>query len=91
VAAALAPYLWRDFAPVMIARFVAAASDRESLRGTLGTVAGATVGRWERLTPAAPDDPRLAPILTFLASHRWTELRLRELCRHLLDVLGSEP
>jgi len=90
VAATLAPYAWRDFTPEMIARFVVAASDRESLRRTLGTVAGATVGQWERLTPATPDDPRLAPLVTFLASHRWTELRLPALCRNLLDVLRAE-
>jgi hypothetical protein len=91
VAATLAPYAWRDFTPELIARLVVAASDRECLRRTLGTVAGTTVGRWDRLTPAAPDDPRLVPLLTFLASHRWTELRLPALCRTLLDVLGAEP
>lgn len=90
VAATLAPYAWRDFTPEMIARFVVAASDRESLRRTLGSMAGATVGRWERLTPAASDDPRLAPLLAFLASHRWTDLRLPALCRNLLDILGVQ-
>jgi len=90
VAAALAPYAWRDFTPEMVARLVVAANDRENLRRTLDSVVGATAGRWEHLVPAAADDPRLAPLLTFLTSHRWTGLKLPALCRSLLDVLGAE-
>src|SRR5512144_3080502 len=59
LAAALTPYPWRRFTPDLLARWVVAASDRNSLSGLLGTVPGAVVGEWHRLDPADPGDPRV--------------------------------
>jgi hypothetical protein len=87
VCAALEPYPWRSFTPELVARFVVAASDREGLRAGLVGVPGAAVGSWERLEPTAPDDRRLEPLVEFLTSHRWTQLRLSALCRGLVSLL----
>ncbi len=86
--AALAPYPWRGFTSELIARFVLAASDRDGLEQALVTLPGAAVGPWARLDPAEAGDARVAPLVEFLASHRWTELRLATLCRNLLGVLA---
>ncbi len=85
--AVLEPYAWRSFTPELVARFMVAASDRESLRTGLVGVPGAAVGSWGRLEPAAPDDRRLEPLVEFLTSHRWTQLRLPALCRALLPLV----
>ena len=85
--AALEPYGWRSFTPELVARFVVAASDRESLHAGLVAVPGAAVGSWGRLEPTAPDDRRLEPLVEFLTSHRWTQLRLPALCRRLLALV----
>jgi hypothetical protein len=87
--AALEPYQWRRFTPELFARYVLAARDRQSLQVVLVTVPGASVGCWGSLEPAPRDDPRAAPLVDFLASHRWTELSLPTLCRNLCRVRDS--
>jgi hypothetical protein len=88
ICAALAPYPWRRLTPERLARLVLAAGDRRRLEQLLGALPGVAVGAWERLEPTSPDDPRLEPLLAFLASHRWTELTLVTLCRRLVAVLA---
>ncbi len=85
--AALEPYPWRRFTPERFARFVLAIRDRQSLHDELVTVPGAAVGSWTTLEPAPRDDPRAAPLVEFLVSHRWTELSLPAVCRSLCRVL----
>jgi hypothetical protein len=87
--AALAPYPWRSFTPELTARLVLAASDRVSLQRVLDALPGAVAGPWERLAPAAADDPRLAPLVEFLVSRPRAGLRLATLCRSLLSVLAA--
>lgn len=86
VSAALEPYQWRSFRPELLARAALAAKDRHVLSGVLAGVPGAGVGEWDEPTPVGRDDPRVAALVRFLASHRWTELRLTALCRQLLAV-----
>ena len=88
---ALAPYPWRHFTPELVARLVVAAHDRVDLGDLLGAVPGTTVGPWARLVPAAPEDPRLAPLLACLARHRWKRLRLGALCRTLVEAFAAQP
>ena len=87
LAAALTPYPWRRFTPDLLARWVVAASDRNSLGGLLGTVPGSVVGEWDRLDPADPGDPRVDSVFGFLTAHRWSELSLDTLCAQLMTVL----
>jgi hypothetical protein len=87
--AALEPYGWRSFTPELLARFVVAASDRQSLNALLGRVPGGTVGAWAALEPGDSADPRVAPLVDFLAAHRWTGMRLAAVCRGLLTVLRA--
>ena len=87
VAVLLRPYQWRSFRPELLARSFLAAKDRQELAGVLAEVPGAAVGRWDDLEPASRDDVRVAGLVRFLASQRWTQLSLTALCEPLLDVL----
>ena len=91
LAAALDPYPWRRFTPVLLARWVVAASDRHTLSDLLAGVPGALVGDWDPLDPAHPGDLRVDIVLGFLAAHRWSELRLDALCVQLMAVLHRAP
>jgi hypothetical protein len=82
-------YQWRRFRPELLARSLLAGKDWHELSGVLARVPGARVGRWDEWEPADRDDPRMAVLVAFLASHRWTELSLTTLCAHLLALLDN--
>lgn len=86
VSAVLQPYQWRSFRPELLARAALGAKDRHELSGVLAGVPGAVVGEWDEPAPVDRDDPRVAPLVRFLTSHRWTELTLTALCRQLLAL-----
>ena len=48
---------------------------------------GVAVGSWDEPELASPDDPRVEAIVEFLACHRWTQLSLDTLSRHLVSVV----
>ncbi len=87
--AALQPYQWRRLRPEWIARLLLTAKDRHELTGLLAHVPGADVGPWDDPGPVDREDPRLAVLVQFLRSQRWTELRLTTLCGHLLALLDD--
>ena len=88
VIAALSPDIWRSLSPLLVARRVVAASDRQDLVELLEEVPGAVVGPWEALPePASPRDPRVVNLVEFLEAFAWTKLSLPLLCRHLVAVL----
>lgn len=87
VSAVLNPFPWRGFTSEHLARCVLAAADRQGLADLLVSVPGVAVGSWSEPEPASPDDPRVKAIVDFLAGHRWTQLSLSTLCRHLVAVL----
>lgn len=90
VCAALAPYSWRSFTPERLAAWVLAVSDRQGLVDVLAAVPDADIGSWAQPEPADAHDPRLPALLGFLASHRWTEFTLHNLCGRLLTVLYKD-
>jgi hypothetical protein len=83
-AALLIPYRWRCFTPELVVRYVLAASDRESVRMLVATVAEAAVGRWCEIELPEPDDARVGALVRVLVSHRWRDLELTTLCTRLL-------
>ena len=85
--AVLSPFPWRGFTSEHLARCVLAAGDRQGLADMLVSVPGVAVGTWLEPEPASPDDPRMKALVDFLAGHRWTQLSLDTLCRHLVAVL----
>lgn len=87
--AALGPYRWRGFTPEMLARRVLAATDRDGITRLLATVPGARTGPWGQVEPVDREDPRVAPLTGFLASHGWTHLTLTGLCTRLVGVLDE--
>ncbi len=87
VSAALSPFKWRGFTAEQLARCVLAASDRQGLADLLLRVPGVAVGSWDEPELASPEDPRVEAIVEFLACHRWTQLNLDTLSRHLVSVV----
>ena len=83
-AALLSPYRWRCFSPDLVARYVLAANDRDSVRMLVATVPDAAVGRWCEIELPEPDDARVGALVRFLVSHRWRDLELTTLCARLL-------
>lgn len=86
---ALRPYPWQRLRPELLARSLLAAKDRHELSCALTRLPGTAVGPWEELRPVDRDDARLAALIHFLVSHRWTELSLASLCWHVLVVLDG--
>lgn len=89
VAAALAPYVWRDLTDRMLARCAVGAVDRyavdEFLRQVPGTVAGSTGPP----APADPDDERVSVLVTVLDGQQWRRWSLDRLSAHLLAGLRA--
>jgi hypothetical protein len=91
VSAALSPFKWRGFTAEQLARFVLAADDRQGLADLLVRVPGVEVGPWEEPEPVSAEDPRVKAIVDFLDCHRWTQLTLDTLSRHLVSVVRGAP
>jgi hypothetical protein len=89
VAAALAPYSWRDLTDRMLARCVVGAVDRYDVDALLGQVPGAVAGISGPLTPADPDDERVPVLVTVLDGQQWRGWSLDRLSAHLLAGLRA--
>jgi hypothetical protein len=89
VAAALAPYAWRDLTGSMLARRVLAAADRYSVVRLIHSVPGAAVGQWEPLGPADGDDPRVRGIASSLRGRGWRGWSVERVCVDLLTALDA--
>lgn len=90
-ASAVRPYRWRCFTPELLARFVLAAGDRESIRRLLVSAPNVAVGRWGEIELAEPEDVRVLALVQFLVSRRWRDLELTALCTRLLELAAAWP
>jgi hypothetical protein len=89
VAAALAPFPWRDLTDRMLARCVVGASDRHSVTGFLTSVPGADIGEAPPIEPAEAGDERVDALVTALDGQQWRGWSLGRLCTDLLASLES--
>jgi hypothetical protein len=89
VAAALAPYPWRDFTDRMLARRVVGAVVRHDLTVFLSGLPGAHVGAFGPLEPAEPDDGRVEVLFRVLGRRRWRGSSLDRLCLDLVSSLDA--
>jgi hypothetical protein len=84
VAAALAPYAWRDLTDRMLARCVVGAADRHSVVLLLRSVPGTDVGLAPPMEPADAGDDRVDVLVTTLDGVQWRGWSLHRLCTDLL-------
>ena len=89
VAAALAPYAWRDLTERMLARHVIDAADRHSVVVLLTSVPGTDLGQVGPVEPADAGDERVDVLLSALDGRQWRGWSLGRLCTHLLASLQS--
>ena len=87
VCAALRSREWRSLPPEEVVRVLVAARDRHRVEVLVSETDGTVAGDWHALSPADPDDPRVAPLTDFLADRPWRELSLSALVAELLDLL----
>jgi len=89
VAAALAPYAWRDLTGRMLARRVVGAVDRHAVVRLLTGVPGTHLGECPPVEPADAGDERVACLVSALHGQRWRVWSLDRLSAHLLAALAS--
>jgi hypothetical protein len=89
VAAALAPYAWRELTERMLARLVVGAADRHSVIVFLTSVPGTDVGQVPPVEPADAGDERVDGLVTALDGQQWRGWALGRLCTDLLASLES--
>ena len=89
VAAALAPYKWRDVTDRMLARLVVGAADRHGLIAFLTSLPGAEPGPVHPVEPTEPGDPRSDVLVRVLADRPWRQLSLDRLCTDLVAALDQ--
>jgi hypothetical protein len=89
VAAALAPYAWRDLTERMLARRVIGAADRHSIVRLLTSVPGAEIGDIPPIEPAEAGDDRVDALLTALDGLQWRGWSLARLCTDLVAWLET--
>ena len=89
VAAALAPYPWREFTDRMLARRVVAAVVRHDLTVFVTGVPGTDVGVFGPVDPADPGDGRVEAIVQGLERRRWRGSSLDRLCVELVASLDA--
>jgi hypothetical protein len=89
VAAALAPYAWRDLTDRMLARCVVGAVDRHDVDEFLAGVPGTGVGDLAPLEPADARDERVEALVRALEGQRWRGWSLRRLSADLVATLQS--
>lgn len=87
VAAALAPYAWRELTERMLARVVVGATDRQSVVDFLTTVPGTDVGEVAAVEPAEAGDERVDALVAALDGQQWRGWSLGRLCTALLAWL----
>jgi hypothetical protein len=89
VAAALAPFPWREFTDDVLARRAVAAMDRHTVAAFLSGLAGTEIGDAGALEPAEADDARVAALVEVLAPQQWRDRSLIPLCMELSAVVAS--
>ena len=89
MAAALAPYAWRDFTESMLARRVVGAVDRHDVACFLAGIPGVDSGPVEAVHPADPDDYRVDALVRALGGRAWRHWSLDRLCADLLSSLTA--
>jgi hypothetical protein len=89
VAAALAPFAWRDLTDRMIARVVVGAADRHSVLALLASVPGIDPGSGPQIEPADAGDERVEALVIALARRQWRAWSLARLCTELLERLQA--
>jgi hypothetical protein len=87
VAAALAPYAWREFTEHMLARRVVGALDRHAVVAFLTGLTGTDVGSAGAVEPAEKDDERVEALVRFLNGQLWRSWSLARLCAVALSSL----
>jgi hypothetical protein len=89
VAAALAPYAWREFTDRMLARRVVAAVDRSDVLHFLSCIPGADAGDAPPVEPADARDERVDALVVALEGQLWRGWSLARLCAELLTGLDD--
>ena len=89
VAAALAPYAWRELTVRMLARLVVGAAYRHIVVHFLAAVPGTAVGGWPPAEPAEARDERVDALAQRLDGQQWRGWSLARLCAHLLRGLEA--
>ena len=89
MAAALAPYAWRDLTERMLARRVVGAVDRYTVVRFLTNVPGTDVGAIPPVDPADTGDERVHSLMRALDGQQWRARSLGRLCADLLASLES--
>lgn len=89
VAAALAPYAWRELTHRMLVRRVVGAVDRHCVVTFLAGVPGTSVGELGPVEPADSGDARVAALMSALDGQQWRGWSLGRLCAGLLASLES--
>jgi len=89
VAAALAPYAWRELTDRMLARRVVAAVDRHDVLCFLACIPGTRAGESPPLEPAEPRDARVDAVVLTLGAQRWRGWSLARLCAELVSSLDA--
>ena len=89
VAAALAPYPWREFTDRMLARRVVGATDRHDVTVFITGMPGTHVGAFGTAEPADPGDGRVEAIVRVLGRRRWRGSSLDRLCVDLVASLDA--
>jgi hypothetical protein len=85
VAAALAPYAWREFTARMLARRVVGALDRHHVLCFLADLPGTKAGTAEALTPADSGDDRVDALVHSLDGRPWRRWSLARLCAEMVS------
>jgi hypothetical protein len=89
VAAALAPYAWREFTDHMLARRAVGALDRHTVVTFLSGLPGAEIGDADALEPAEAGDERVAVLVRVLDGQHWRERSLTRLCMDLSSAVAA--
>jgi hypothetical protein len=89
VAAAMAPYAWREFTDRMLARRVVGAVDRHHVICFLAGLPGTDVGILDEVEPAEAGDGRVDALVSTLDGQRWREWSLARLCAQVLSSLDA--
>jgi hypothetical protein len=89
VAAALAPYAWRELTDRMVARRVVAAVDRYDVLRFLSSVPGIEGGESPPVEPADDGDDRVDALAIVLDGRRWRRWCLDRVCADLVAALDA--
>ena len=89
IAAALAPYAWRDLTDRMLARRVVGAVDRQVVLTWLAGLSGTDVGVAGPVEPAQPGDERVDVLVRVVEVRPWRRQSLDRLCADLTAALDA--